>query len=599
MTPNNSIVTNLRRALRFVWESGASWTLASICLVALQGLLPLLVLYLMKMVVDAVTTSMTALDAEVAFQQVAIWVGFLCAVTVVEILLTSATRFVSTMHAQIVTDHMFDILHAKSVEVDLEYYENPQYYDTLHRAQTEAPYRPTRILNGFKQVGQNAISLLAVAGLLYWFHWSIVVVLLTVAIPGVLVRLRYANKTYSWRRGRTPAERQSRYLNFMLTRDSHAKEIRLFGLGSLLTHRFRNVRKLLRQEQLNLETKRSVAESMTQLVPAVAVFGLLLFLAYRTMQGILTLGDLVMYFGAIQRGRGYLQGVLTSLTNLYEDNLFLSNLFEFLDLKPKVVEPLVSKPVSQSLTTGIVFDHVSFQYNAGNKKVLDSITMRIRPGEHVAFVGENGAGKTTLIKLLCRLYDPTEGTIIVDGTDIRHFSTADFRRQISVIFQDYTRYHLTAQENIWFGNTTLPSDHKLIEQAARQAGIHDVIARMKSGYETTLGTWFEDGQDLSIGEWQKIALARAFLRQAQIIILDEPTSSLDAVAEYKFFNNFHQLAKGRTVILISHRFSTVKMADRIYMIEDGGIVESGNHDELIFQDGRYARMFETQAQYYR
>lgn len=424
-------------------------------------------------------------------------------------------------------------------------------------------------------------------------------ILLVTAIPGVLVRLRYAKKTYSWRRERTPAERHSWYFNLMLTRDSHAKEIRLFDLGSLFTRRFQDVRKQLRQEQLNLQTKRTVAESTAQLVPMVAVFGLLLFMAYRTMQGVLTLGDLVMYYGAVQRGRSYLHSVLNGLTNLYQDNLFLSNLYEFLDVKQKVVEPLHPKPVPKSLTTGILFDHVSFQYNTGTKKVLNNITLRIRPGEHVAFVGENGAGKTTLIKLLCRLYDPTDGAIIVNGTDIRQFSKAEYRRQISVIFQDYVRYQLTARENIWFGNTTLPPGDELIEQAARQTGTHDIIARMKNGYDTTLGTWFKEGQELSIGEWQKIALARVFLRQAQIIILDEPTSALDAMAEYEFFNKFHQLAKGRTAILISHRFSTVKMADRIFVLEDGRIIESGNHDELIDRNGSYARLFETQAQYYR
>jgi ATP-binding cassette subfamily B protein len=573
--------------------------MASVVLLAVQGTLPLLSLYLMKLVVDAVTVGLAAPHKGVAFGQVALLIGLMGAVTLVAGLCRSIAGLVNEAQSQVVTDHISDILHAKSIEVDLEYYENSQYYDTLHRAQREAPFRPTRIVNGLAQVGQSGVSLLAMAGLLFSFHWGVVAILFAAAIPGAFVRLRYAGKMYRWQRERTPAERRAWYFNWLLTGDMHAKEIRLFDLGSLFMRRFRDLRQQLRRERLEIATRRSVVELVTQVSATLAVFGSYAFIAYRTVQGVITLGDLVMYYQAFQRGQGFLQEILSSLAGLYEDNLFLSNLYEFLDLKPKVVEPHHSRPVPQPMQTGIMFDHVGFRYPTGTREVLEDITLTIRPGEHVALVGENGSGKTTLVKLLCRLYDPIDGIITLDDIDLRQFKTAALRHEISVIFQDYACYHLTARENIWLGDIGCPPDDVRILAAARHSGAEDVITGLPQGYETTLGKWFEDGEELSIGEWQKVALARAFLRAAQILVLDEPTSALDAQAEYDVFKKFRQLAKGRTAILISHRFSTVKMADCIYVLDGGRIIESGTHDELVRRGGRYAHLFETQAQYYR
>ena len=589
----------LKRALLLVWHSGPGWVIASVALVLAQSTLPLLSLYLMKLVVDAVETGLAASEHGAAFERVALFIGLAGIVMLVSAVLRSMAELVNEVQAQVVTDHMHDILHAKSLEVDLEYYENSQYYDTLHRAQREAPFRPTRIVRGLVQVGQSGVSLLAIAGLLFSFHWGVTGILFIASVPGVLVRLKYANKLYRWQRRRTPVERRAWYFNWMLTGDRHAKEIRLFDLGALFRGRFRDERTQLRRERLDIAVKRSVAELVTQACATLAVFGSYALIAYRTVQGAITLGDLVMYYQAFQRGQGFLGQMLGGLAGLYEDNLFLSNLYEFLDLKPQVVEPRRPRPVPRPLRAGIVFNNVSFQYPTGTRKVLQDITLTVRPGEHVALVGENGSGKTTLIKLLCRLYDPTEGVITFDGTDLRQLEIAALRREISVIFQDYARYYLTARENIWFGNADLAPDQKQIVQAARSSGADDVISGLKHGYETILGKWFEDGEELSIGEWQKVALARAFLRHTQIIVLDEPTSALDASAEYKVFKQFRQLAQDQVAILISHRFSTVRMADCIYVLEDGRIVESGTHDQLVRQAGTYARLFEIQAQYYR
>ena len=587
----------LRRAVRLVWQSAPSWTSASIVLLIVQGVLPLAQLYLLKLIVDAVTAALQSPNRQL---DNIIWlIVALGAVTLLGALAGSLATLVGDAQAQLVTDHVSSIIHEKSVEVDLAYYENSQYYDTLHRAQQEASYRPTRIVNGLIQVGQSGLALLALVGLLFSLHWLIAVVLLVAAVPGTLVRLRYSQQLYAWQRRRTSTERQAWYFQWMLVGEPHAKEIRLFDLGALFIQRFRDLRTTLRNERLHLATRRILVDLLTQFAGTLAIFGALAYIAIQTVQGAITLGDLVMYYQAFQRGQSYLRDILSGLANLYEDSLFLTNLYEFLDLKPRVVVSSSPRALPKTMQHGIAFDHVRFVYADATHPTLDDISLTIQPGEHIALVGANGAGKTTLVKLLCRLYDPTDGRITIDGIDLRELDLTALRRQISVIFQDYAHYHLTARENIWLGNTSLASTDEKVMQAAREAGADELIDKLPHGYDTHLGKWFEDGQELSIGEWQKIALARAFIRDAQIVVLDEPTSALDASAESEVFQKFRALSSGRTTILISHRFSTVRMVDRIFVLAGGKIAESGSHDELMQRGGQYARMFELQAGNYR
>ena len=592
-------VLRLERALALVWRAAAGWTTASAVLVLLQAGLPLVQLYLMKLTVDAVTAGIAAPDKQVFVERVIWLVTFTGAAALAGVVLASAAKVVGQAQGQEVTDHVQDVLHAKSVALDLEYYENAAFYDALHRAQQEAPYRPTRIVNGLVNVAQNGITLVGIAALLLSCHWGIAVVLFAAMIPGVFLRLKYAGRMYRWQRDRSATERRASYLNWLLTSEIHAKEVRLFDLGKLFVGRFRDLRRLLRREKIGFAFKQALSEFVTQAGATIAIFASFGYIAYRTLQGAMTLGDLVMYYQAFQRGQGYLRELLSGLAGLYEDNLFLTNFYEFLDLKPRVLEPRTSVNVPRPMKQGIAFEKVGFHYPGCKDPVLADISLTVPPGEVVALVGENGSGKTTLVKLLCRLYDPTEGRILIDGIDLRRFRTTALRREIGIIFQDYTHYQMTARENIWMGNVQLPPDHEKIITAARYSGADEIFKGLPRGYETMLGKQFENGTELSIGQWQKVALARAFLRDAQVLVLDEPTSAMDPKAEYEVFSSFRQQLQGRSAILISHRFSTVRMADRIYVLDRGSIIESGGHEDLLKSQGTYAQLFEMQARNYR
>jgi ATP-binding cassette subfamily B protein len=584
----------VNRAVRLVWQATPGWTLANLLMQIMQGILPLAALYLMKLIVDGVMLSMTAADKTESFSQVMFFIGIAAGIALLYALCQLLANMANQAMSLAVTDHVFDLMHAKSVEVDLEYYENPQYFDTLHRAQQEGPYRPTAIVNDLVRLVQNSVTLIAMAGLLITLHWIIAVILFVAVLPGIFVRIHYSNKLFQWQRQRTTTERQASYLNWILTGDIYAKEVRLFGLGDLLIERFSKLQKQLRVEKLILSQKQSMFDFMAQTSATIAVFGSFAYIAYKTVYGHITLGDMVMFFQAFQRGLNAMRDLLGGMASLYEDNLFLSNLFDFLKLRPKVKESAHPTPLPIPIQQGIVFDSVSFQYPSTTRKVLEDISLTIAPGETVALVGRNGCGKTTLAKLICRLYDPQHGSISFDGIDLKEFEIRLLRREISVLFQDFVKYYLTANENIWFGNVDQPVDEQRIQTAADQAGVDELIRQLPHGYETILGKWFDNGEELSRGEWQKIALARAFLRKSQIILLDEPASSLDPRAEYEVFQRFKDLAAGATAIFISHRLSTVKMADRIFVMEKGKIVESGSYDELMEKKGSFAYLFDMQ-----
>ncbi len=590
---------HIRRALELVWESARSWTIASLALMILQALLPLIVLYLVKLTIDAVAAGIGAPDKLAALQEVL----FLVLLTGLVTLLIAACRatagIVQEYQGQLVTDHVTDILHRQSAAVDLAYYEDSRYHDTFYRAQREAPYRPTQIVYDLTRLIQNSILLIALGGLLIYLHWGIALVLFGAAIPGIIVKVRHSDRMYKWYARRSETERRVYDYHRMLTDIVYARELRLFDLGDLFRKRYRNLRATLRRERLDLAKARTRADLLAQTVAVISLFGMVAFIAWQALLGAITLGSLVMYQQAFQRAQTALQEIMAGLAGLYEHNLFLNHFYGFLDLKPQIAVPKNAILPPRPMQEGIVLDNVSFYYPLSDREVLKDINLKIRPGEVLALVGDNGAGKTTLAKLLCRLYEPEKGRITIDGLDYQSFDVRKLRREITMIFQDYIQYPLTARENIWIGDVLIDPSNERIAEAARLAGAEGVISRLSNGFDTILGKRYEKGEEISIGEWQKIALSRAFLRDAQLIILDEPTSAMSARAEYEIFKTFKELLNGRSALLISHRFSTVRMADRICVLDQGCIVEAGSHAELIKKNDRYARMYEMQAQYYR
>lgn len=587
-------ILQLNRTLGFVWRASPGGGLISAALVLIQGLFPLAMLYLIKLIVDEAAQAISA-PGTGNLDWILTLVAAAAGVSLLQAACSQAATLANTTLSMKVSDYIYDLLHRKSLRVGLDFYENPAYFDTLHRAQMEGPYRPASIVNTLVNIGRDAVSLTAVTGLLVYFHWAVPLLLFAAVFPGMWVKIRFSQKMYQWHRRRTQTHREASYLNWLITGYIHAKEIRLFGLGDLFGKRFSELRQIIRLEKLQIEKKKAIAATFAQITTIAAMFGALGFIVFRTVLGRITIGDLVMYYQAIQRGLGFFQSLLTGLSGLYEENLFISYFYEFLDVEETVTDPPVPRPMAEPVKEGISLEKVNFTYPQASEKILEDITFSIAPGEVVALVGENGAGKSTLAKLLCRLYDPDSGRITIDGTDIRQIRLAELRRKIGVLFQDFAKYHFTARRNIWFGNIDVPEDSPEIEKAAQNAGAHEFISRLPRGYETLLGKMFEAGEELSGGQWQKIALARTFMRDAQLIILDEPASSLDADSEYEIFQNFKKLLGNKSAVLISHRFSTVKMADKIIVLQHGRIQEQGSHTALLERNGPYARWFEKQC----
>jgi ATP-binding cassette, subfamily B, bacterial len=593
---------HLQQALQLVWQSTPRLTLISMALLVVQSLLPLLALSLTRQTIDTISLALRKGAERHLSNSVYPVLGLIVAAACVALamnLIGACLAYVKAAQAEAVKDHVYEVLHAKSISLDLGYYENPQFYDALHQSQTEATYRPVSILQQLLDAAQGAISLVAIALFLFSLHWLIALVLLGAVLPWLLLKLRYSRRLYKRWMEWTPQERQAEYRNWMLTQESCAKEVRLFGLGEIFQQQFQQFRRQIRRDRLALSRLHSFSQWLAQSGAAIIMFSVWGFMALQTLQGTITIGSLVMFYQAFQQAQNLLQQLLDNLSGIYENSLFLANFYQFLNLESQVPEPPSPLPVPQPLREGIRFEQVSFHYPHSQRLLLKDVSFQIHAGETVALVGKNGAGKTSLIKLLCRLYDPTAGRILLDGVDLRDLSTADLRQQLTVVFQDYVHYNLSAGDNIAVGQGLRSLDSEKIEAAAQASGADRVIERLPSGYETMLGNQFAEGMEISIGEWQKLAIARAFLRPAQIMVLDEPTSALDAEAEMDVLDQFRQLTHNRTSILISHRLSTVKLADRILVLEDGQIIENGSHHQLMQLRGTYYHLFETQAQQYR
>ncbi|MDD1701599.1 MAG: ABC transporter ATP-binding protein/permease [Methanoregula sp.] len=587
------------RAIHLVFTHAPGLTSLTILLTVFQGLLPLAALYVMKLIVDTATVGITSADKAPIITHLLFLLVVAAGIALLVAICRSVASYITEVQSLVLTDIITDQIQEHSLRLDLAYYENPSYHDSLHRAQMEGPTRPSRIVGDLVQIGQNCISVGAVGVFILAFSPVVGIVLIGAALPAALVRTWYSRRLYELRIRQTEAERQSQYYHWMMTDTYHAQEIRQFGLGQILRERYRTLQDSLRKARLAISRSRAIWETLTQGFITVAIFGSFTVIALMAVKGTISLGDLVMFFMGFQLCIGYTQSILSSLNALYEDQLFLRNFFAFLDLKPRVAVPKDPVPVPTPVRQEIRFEDLTFTYPGAVDPALVGVNLTLRKGEVIALVGNNGAGKSTFIKLLCRLYDPVQGRITVDGLDLKKTDPEDWRRHITVIFQDYVRYQLSARENIWMGDINRSLDTPRIEKAARQAAADTVIGRLPNEYASLLGKLFSGGHELSTGEWQKIALARAFFRDAEIVVLDEPASSLDALAEAEIFHRFRELVKGHTAVIISHRFSTILLADQVYVIDHGKIIEHGTHAELMAKNGKYATMFRAQADLYR
>ncbi|HZM44211.1 MAG TPA: ABC transporter ATP-binding protein [Burkholderiales bacterium] len=592
-------LAKLGYALRLIWESSRGVSVAHAGVVIAQAALSLGTLVLLKLVIDAVTAGLAGPEPAAAFGRVGILIGFTAIVAVLSAACGSLDTALSEVLRERVSDHLQELVHAKSGEVDLEHFENAHFLDTLHRAQIETPARAANVLTILLQVVRSAVMLVAIAGLLFTFSWWIVPVLLIADLPGAIFRIRSSLAQFRWTRERSTLEREARNYGILLGAYRLAQEIRVFDLVRIFSGRFRAIRQRLRGEREQLVRRRVAFEALGSGCAAVAMLVVFSVIAQQALAGTVTVGDVVMYFAAFQRGNGQLHELLHGTARFYESSLYLTELSEFLALEPKIRDPEPPKSIPDPLRTGITVERVTFTYPGSERPALRDVSLHARPGERIAIVGANGSGKTTLVKLLCRFYDPERGRITVDGTSLGELSRTAWWKNISVFFQEHGNYYLSARDNIAMGDAAGTPDAEAISAAARRSDAHKMIERLPHGYDTVLGSFREHNAELSAGEWQKVALARTQLREAPISIYDEPTSMMDVLSEQRVLESIWNPAPGRITILISHRLSAVRLADRIYVLADGCLAETGTHDELMRLGGTYSELFSAQAVHYR
>lgn len=583
------------RALRLLWTTAPGLALAFAFLSVFTGLLPAAVAWTGKLIVDGVVA---AIDGDVAARQVVVrWLLVELALVVALAGAQRALVVAGSLLRAVLGHRVNEMILEKALSLHLEHFEDPETYDRLTRSRREASFRPVSLAQRIFQLVQAAVTLTGYGALLVTFSPWAVALLVVLAFPSFVVAVKFnkeAFRLYNWH---TPERRRQVYLESVMARLDYAKEVALNGLGPHLLARYREIFHRVFDDDRRLALRRGAWAFVLGIVSSLGFYAVFAWIVLETMAGKLTLGQMTMYLAVFKQGQGTFAGALENLSALYGDNLYVSNLYEFLEVPVPAWDGTATEGPSPG--DGVRFEGVRFSYPGSEEEALAGVDLHVPPGQKLAIVGDNGSGKTTLIKLLTRLYDPTQGRVLLDGLDLKDWDVAAVRRRFAVIFQDFARYQFVAGENIGAGDVEAFEDREAWQRAARRGMAAETIEGLPEGYDTQLGRWFQGGRELSGGQWQKVALSRAFMREdADILVLDEPTAAMDAEAEAQVFDRFRALTDRQLAILISHRFSTVRMADRIVVLAGGAVKEDGTHDALMSADGLYAKLFTMQAQGY-
>jgi ATP-binding cassette subfamily B protein len=587
---------NVPVVLRFVWESGRTVVVLGLLSRVLASLLPLALFWVSKLIIDTIYRILTTHRSPGAGLWWLVAAEFAIAVTAG--VLSRAIDYLDALLAGRYTHHISVRVMEHAAGLDLMAYEDPEFYDRLERARVQATDRLYMIQAIGRLIQQVVTTLTLSVSIMVFSPWLLLLLIVGV-IPAFVGETHFAFLGYAKNFRQTPIRRQLDYLRILGGSKEAAKELKLFGLKDFLTARFKGLSTQVYEEDVALARRKMTVGLFLSAIGTAGYYTAYVFAVWRTVTGVFSFGTLTFLANAIRDASSNLQQTFSTLSTIADQSLFLTDLIAFFEMRPTIQSKPNAVPAPRPIRHGFEFRNVSFRYPGSSRLVLNKLNFHFRPGERVALIGENGEGKTTIVKLLTRLYDPVEGQVLLDTVDLREYSLEDLYREIGVIFQDYMRYEMTARENIAVGRIEQIDNLQLLRQSAQKSMADDVVGKLPSGYEQMLGRRFDGGVDLSGGEWQKVALARAYLRDAQVLILDEPTSALDARSEYEVFQRFAELTAAKMALFISHRFSTVRMADRIVVLENGRIAEDGDHDALTHLGGRYAEMFELQAASYR
>ena len=591
-----SSLRNLPRFFTLVWQTSKGLFVINSLLRIVRSATPVAILYVGKLIIDEVIRTSHAHDAAHTYLWTLVLTEF--GLAIASDALSRATTLMDSLLGDLFSNCTSVKIMEHAARLDLDQFENSEFYDKLERARVQTTGRTILLSQVLSQVQDLITMAFLAAGLLAFNPWLILLLLVAI-IPAFLGESHFNDRSYALSRKQTPQRRELDYMRFLGASDETAKEVKLFNLSSFLIQRFTTLSNKFYTDNKKLAISRSAWGTVLSMLGSAGYYGAYVFIILQAISGDITIGTLTFLAGSFRQLRSLLEGILIRFTSVSQGAVYLTDFFDFFTIQPNITQPQEPVPFPQTITQGFVFEDVGFKYGNSNKWANRHLSFTLHPNEKLALVGENGAGKTTLVKLLARLYDPTEGRILLDGIDLKEYDLNALRRNVGVIFQDFIRYQMSVAQNIAVGDIEHQNDRPLIVSSAEQSLAHPVIENLPLQYEQALGRRFNEGVELSGGEWQKIALARAYMKDAQLLILDEPTAALDARAEYEVFQRFADLTRGKMAVLISHRFSTVRMADRILVLDKGQLLQMGSHEELLALNGRYAELFHLQAMGYR